>query len=55
MGREIAELNENMSVVKEYFLDGRPGEPFRPWPDGKGSDRADVKGGGTSGNEPMMD
>jgi hypothetical protein len=23
MGRQIAELNENMSVVKEFFLDGQ--------------------------------
>jgi hypothetical protein len=29
MGRMIAELNENMSVVKRSFLDGQPVEPFR--------------------------
>lgn len=30
MGRMIAELNENMNVVKQFFLDGQPVEPFRP-------------------------
>jgi patatin-like phospholipase/acyl hydrolase len=30
MGRQIAELNENMQVVKREFLDGHPIEPFRP-------------------------
>ena len=29
MGRQIAELNENLSVVKEHFLNGTPIEPFR--------------------------
>ena len=55
MGRQIAELNENMSVMKEYFLDDQPVEPFRPWSDGQGSNRADVKRVDPSGNEPMMD
>ena len=43
MGRQVAELNENMSVVKAYFLDGRHVVPFRPWSDGHRSDGADVK------------
>jgi hypothetical protein len=30
MGRMIAELNENMSVVKRSFLDGQAVAPFRP-------------------------
>ena len=34
MGREIAELNENMGVVKEFFLNGQTVEPFQPWTDG---------------------
>jgi hypothetical protein len=41
MGREIAELNENMRVVNESFLNGRVIDPFRPWSDGNGLDRAD--------------
>jgi|GEM_PF-6000176 len=34
MGRQIAELNENMDKVKKFFLDGQPIEPFRPLSDG---------------------
>jgi hypothetical protein len=37
MGRQIAELNENLSVVKASFLDGRPVAPFRSSSDGQGS------------------
>ena len=55
MGRQTAELYKNMSVVEEYFLDGRPVEPFQPWSAGQGSDRTGVNGGGPSGNEPVMD
>jgi patatin-like phospholipase/acyl hydrolase len=37
MGRQIAELNENMQVVAREFLNGDRAEPFRPLPDGQGS------------------
>jgi patatin-like phospholipase/acyl hydrolase len=40
LGRQYAQLNENMGVVKKSFLDGRPVEPFPPCYDGRGSDRA---------------
>jgi hypothetical protein len=48
MGRQIAELNENMDVVKKLFLDGQPVEPMRPWSDrpdsGRGKDREVASG-----------
>jgi hypothetical protein len=34
MGRQIAELNENMSVVRGSFLNGQHAEPFQPSPEG---------------------
>jgi hypothetical protein len=37
LGRQYAQLNENMRVVKESFLNGQPVEPFRPFSDGHGS------------------
>jgi hypothetical protein len=37
MGRQIAELNENMDVVKKYFLNGDTVVPFRPWSQGEDS------------------
>jgi patatin-like phospholipase/acyl hydrolase len=40
MGRQIAELNENMRVVRESFLDGNPIEPFRPTSQGQAAVRA---------------
>jgi hypothetical protein len=41
LGRHYAELNENMRVVRESFLNGQVIEPFWPWSDGKGLDRGD--------------
>ena len=41
MGRQIAELNENMGVVKTHFLEGRPVEPFRPFSSDGSVDQAD--------------
>jgi hypothetical protein len=37
MGRQIAELHQNMDVVKKFFLNGQMAEPFRPWSDGSES------------------
>jgi patatin-like phospholipase/acyl hydrolase len=34
LGRQYAQLNENLSLVKTSFLDGKPVEPFRPCSDG---------------------
>jgi uncharacterized protein len=34
MGRQIAELNENMAVVRGSFLNGQHAEPFQPSPEG---------------------
>jgi patatin-like phospholipase/acyl hydrolase len=42
MGRQIAELNENMSVVKESFLDNQPTESFRRWSGGQESDQGGI-------------
>ena len=33
MGKQIAELHENMDIVKTFFLNGQTVEPFRPWSD----------------------
>jgi patatin-like phospholipase/acyl hydrolase len=38
LGRQYAQLNENMAVVKSSFLDGRPVECFRSCSDGQGLD-----------------
>jgi hypothetical protein len=35
MGRQIAELNENLGVVKTFFLNGEAVDPFRPCPEGR--------------------
>jgi patatin-like phospholipase/acyl hydrolase len=37
MGRQIAELNENMSVVRTSFLNGQRVEPFQPVSEGPGA------------------
>jgi hypothetical protein len=37
MGRQIAELNENLSVVRTSFLNGQRVEPFQPVSEGPGA------------------
>lgn len=39
LGRQYAQLNENLSVVKESFLNGQPIEPFYPICDREGQDK----------------
>jgi hypothetical protein len=55
MGRQIAELNENLSVLKASVLDGRPFEPLREGPDGQGSGGANDNGVGSRRDELMAD
>jgi hypothetical protein len=47
MGRQIAELNENLGVVRESFLNGEAAEPYQPLPVDE-----DPRAGTRSGHRP---